>query len=206
MSKAPVYVEMVAIDLLAEGSEHASDDERRRAGRMMAEAAARWLVIRSVVRRELSRWLHVAPAEVVIEVTPGGKPRVRGGEFSISHSGSHLVIAWSRQPVGVDVEARLPGEPDRLAARFFSAPDAALVDGAETFRLQWVAKEAALKVLGVGLAGQLERAVCRWREGEVVGVDCGEVSYETHAFRLADGTPGAVAWQAGPMVAVRWRD
>ncbi len=211
MTGAPLCIELVAVDLAQAGGEFASAAERARAAGMAAEAGERWLRVRSAVRRELGRWLGEEPGRVEITVALGGKPGVRGGEFSLSHSGGHLVLAWAAVPVGVDLETRVPAEPERLAVRFFSAADAAVVGAAdaaargEVFRRQWVAKEAALKVRGGGLAGQLERAVCRWCGDEVVGVECAGESYGTQAFRLADGTPGAVAWGVAGPATVRWR-
>lgn len=94
--------------------------------------------------------------------TPAGKPVLSGipGHVGASHSGPTLVLAHADRPVGVDVERRLRERPwVALAERFFWPDEAtrvaAAADPGDTFLRLWVAKEALLKTLGVGIAGAL---------------------------------------------------
>ncbi len=75
-----------------------------------------------------------------------------------------LLAVTQGRPVGVDLEHHrpLPGR-ERLAARFFSAPEqaalASVPDGDEaaaTFLRCWTRKEAYVKALGVGVFHDLE--------------------------------------------------
>jgi len=167
---------------------------------------------RALLRRVLGLRLGARPEDIEFEILPGGKPRVAGCEFSISHSGPWLVVAASDTAVGVDVEAQRPGrDVMELAGRFFSAHDFELLRQSagpqfQGFLRQWVAKEAALKAAGVGIANHLGRAECAADGGAIRGVRWDAESYAIHEFTLRDGTPGAVAWRGGISADVKWRD
>lgn len=203
-------IELTVVDLDAAGPGELTPAERERAGEFVNPALRRrFAVTRSAVRAALGRRLAVAARELTITVDPGGKPRVAGAEFSISHSGRHLVIATGVVPVGVDVETRRPEAAGRLAQRFFAPEDAARVvlasDPAGEFRRQWVAKEAALKVTGAGLSGRLESACCREVDGAIVAVQTVDGDYAIREFYLPDGTPGAVAVAGAEPAKLIWR-
>jgi phosphopantetheinyl transferase len=158
---------------------------------------------RTLLRKVLARRLRIAPEAVAIAVGGEGKPRLERAEpvgFSISHSGDWFVVAVGDAEIGVDIETQLPRlDPLRMARRFFSADDVHALEAAgdserrECFRWQWVAKEAAVKACGLGLANLLDRAVCRYREGTIHRVEWPGRGFSVRVFTLADGTPGAVA-------------
>jgi 4'-phosphopantetheinyl transferase len=112
----------------------------------------------------LSGYLGEPPAEIAIELSENGKPRLEKGsglEFNLSHSGDIALIAVSqRRPVGVDVERIEPARDlVSLAERALGPEDVARVRGAGSrerpavFYESWVRHEARLKCLGVGLTG-----------------------------------------------------
>jgi 4'-phosphopantetheinyl transferase len=94
----------------------------------------------------------------------GAKPRFAGAasalQFSISHSGSHVVLAVSRDvSVGVDLAAidPHPPEPSMLAAVLTAGERQVLAATSATrrpwaFSRYWARKEALLKATGHGLA------------------------------------------------------
>lgn len=183
----------------------ASPEEVRR-GEAIADLGrrARFLRSRTLIRRVLGPMLELPPQAVPIEILPSGKPRLAGGgppHFSISHSGDWLVVVVADGDVGVDVETRDPRiDPLRIARRYFSSADRRGLEDArdeaarrERFRRQWVAKEAAVKAAGVGLANVIERAECVYRGEEICGVRWEDRRFATRGFSLSDGTPGAVA-------------
>jgi 4'-phosphopantetheinyl transferase len=168
---------------------------------------------RSALRSVLGIRLGINPENVTFEIAPGGKPRIAGCEFSISHSGPWLVVAISDAVVGVDIETH--GRPRNvigLAERFFSARDLASLREApeaqrdNAFIRQWVAKEAALKCDGTGLAFHLHKAECVMDGTGILGVRWDEQRFSIHEFALRDGTPGAVAWRGGDKAHIEWRD
>ncbi len=183
-----------------------SAEEAEYSGFVAGPVRETWRRSRMAVRSILSGLAKVDPVDLTIERGGAGKPFVAGGEleFSLSHSGGQIVVAVGRRAVGVDVEA---GDRERpwleLARRYFPPAEAealaALPPGerrAEFLRM-WVGKEAALKCLGTGLAGYLERAVCRRVGGDVRGVGVDSRELAVVGFHLPDGSPGAVAWEGG---------
>ncbi|MBP3736706.1 MAG: 4'-phosphopantetheinyl transferase superfamily protein [Lachnospiraceae bacterium] len=98
--------------------------------------------------------------------TAHGKPYIPGEpdfHFSISHSGNYLLLAICRtHEIGADLQEIRPVKPgiDAVASRFFSPAESVylkkITDPAEkelTFFRLWSVKEAYLKYLGTGLAG-----------------------------------------------------
>ncbi len=168
---------------------------------------------RSALRKIIGNRLGINPAEVAFEIAPGGKPMAAGCEFSISHSGPWFVAAVGDSAVGVDIETH---EPRRnvmdLAERFFSARDVQILRAAEenrrdgAFIRQWVAKEAALKCDGVGLALHLHKVECVMDGADILGVRWETKRFSIHGFALPDGTPGAVAWAGDGKAHIRWRN
>lgn len=178
---------------------------------------ARFERTRSALRETLASRLGITAEALEFRRDQAGKPFIinePGCEFSISHSGEWLAIAMSAVPVGIDIETRTPGvEVTKLAARFFSPADAALLNACPPqernahFAKQWVAKEAALKAAGVGIAQHLHKAECVLANGEICEVRwvADRVNrFAIRQFTLIDGTPGAVACAEIPEI--RWRD
>ncbi|MDD5199540.1 MAG: 4'-phosphopantetheinyl transferase superfamily protein [Terrimicrobiaceae bacterium] len=171
---------------------------------------------RSAVRRVLAERLDLPPDQIALTRAAGGKPMLAnrpGCEFSLSHSGAALVVATSGEPIGVDIETRGPrSDVLTLAGRFFSPEDCEMLRRAqgapreEIFLRQWVAKEAALKAAGCGLAGGLREAACDCLDAEIRAVRWAAHHYSIQPFRLEDSTPGAIAWAGDRPAAIRWRE
>lgn len=92
-----------------------------------------------------------------------GKPYIEGSgmRFNVSHSGGRIAVALADAEVGVDIERIRPINP-RVAERYFTAAENQYIalagNSAETQRRFfeiWTAKEAYLKLYGVGLGGGL---------------------------------------------------
>ena len=109
---------------------------------------------RGWVRHCLAGRLGVSPEQVPLLAPPGQAPALAAGwgHVSFSHCCDALAIAWSDQPIGVDLERldrRFPAKA--LAQRFFCQDDQDALRGlvGEPLRQavlrQWVAKEAAIK-------------------------------------------------------------
>ena len=168
---------------------------------------------RAALRAAVADRTGKAPEELSFEVAPGGKPGVRGCEFSISHSGPWLFIALSDAPLGADIEVPRPRKNTlQLAERFFSREDFQLLAGMDeakredAFLRQWVAKEAAVKCAGTGLADHLHKAKCLMKESSVSMVLCEDEKFFIQEFTLANEIPGAIAWRGAEAARIRWRN
>lgn len=162
-----------------------SEDEKARAERFHRRAdRVRMAAARAALRRHLARRLGCAPAALRFELGPNDKPRLRprGGHkpavtFNVSHCGEYALIAVSTAPcvaaLGVDIEQRRADlDLEELAEYAFTPSERAFLhrckpcagesgappglDYASAFFLTWVAKEAALKALGVGISEHLQ--------------------------------------------------
>jgi len=171
----------------------------------------------TLLTRLLAGYLGIPHAHLVIERDGYGKPHLTGPhaasmQFNLSHSGSSLIVALSRnQAVGVDIEDGLRDRPWlALAERYFAPaeyerlarlPEA---DLAERFIALWSCKEAVLKALGRGIAFGLHRLRFEWDAGgqlaRLAGIDAeAGPAAEWRVVRLAPaaGVAGALAWR-GP--------
>jgi len=129
-----------------------------------AEAAARYVITRSLVREVLSERLGVAPQRVDIRVTDFGKPVVADDlHLNVRHSGDLIILAVSVDcAVGIDVERRREVERvEALTARWLTSAERGEVASlrltglgeSDAFLRVWSSKEAKLKALGVGISG-----------------------------------------------------
>lgn len=119
-------------------------------------------------------WKHLSleeamePAGPVRELCynygPAGKPYLADSQlfFSISHSGDYVACTFADREVGLDLQQVRRLDAEKLARRFFSEEELALIGALETeqqradcfFRL-WCRKEAYGKLTGRGAAGVL---------------------------------------------------
>lgn len=160
----------------------------------------RYLASRVLLRCCVAPLLTLDPQHLPLHSPPGEAPRLETGcgHVSLSHSGGQLLIAWSPQPIGVDLEwAQRPLPAAALARRFYPPQEAArllaLPVAAQPRALleSWVRKEAAIKWQGSALArdlrhwlwdeevGQLRHLAAGWAPPslcrEVAGWLCGAV-------------------------------
>jgi 4'-phosphopantetheinyl transferase len=143
------------------------DESERAASFAVQRFAERFVLFRGLLRRCLGDLMNVAPSMIRFEYGLNGKPRLSGSDaakgrglsFNLSGSGDFGVIAlaYERQ-LGVDIEKIRPLDSARLAQRYFSPPEAAVLSKApadrreETFFHYWTAKEAYLKARGEGIS------------------------------------------------------
>ncbi len=132
-----------------------------------------WARSRGVLRALLGRYLDRDPRALCFALGPHGKPALLRDDtesledlrFNLSHSGSlALYAATVGRAVGVDVEApRRRIDELAIAARVLGREQARRLASLEDplarareFTRMWVAHEAAVKCLGLGLATPLE--------------------------------------------------
>ncbi len=148
-----------------------SEDERSRAaGYKLKEPGDVFVLARGLLRLELAKRLGGDPRDVSFDVRPSGKPDVRRFDpsapdwrFSVSHTGSHVAIAFaSGIDVGIDIE-RLDRDVKLLhiakryfTSREFRALQATPADARPTaFFAGWTRKEAIVKARGLTMAESL---------------------------------------------------
>lgn len=120
----------------------------------------------SAARKIIASYTGKNPSKLEFKTTPEGKPFFKctpNLHFNLSHSGEFVFIAFSCEPVGFDIE-NMSRKADfrQLAKRFFHAQEIELMDRSAkpehiTFLELWTAKEAILKLFGVGIASGLDK-------------------------------------------------
>jgi phosphopantetheinyl transferase len=143
----------------------------------LGEARARsYRCSRALLRQLLSVELGVEPSRVPLHSPPGLPPRLGEGFgwISLSHSGDGLLIGYSREPIGVDLEpVRRPLDAAALMRRFYPQQERAQLEGLSGDALRaavltsWVLKEAAIKWRHRTLAAELRQWVYNHVSGQL---------------------------------------
>ena len=156
---------------------------------------------RGFLRTLLGRYTGAAPREVRFRTGERGKlsldPRAHGKllEFNVSHSGSMVLLALSRdRQVGVDVERIRPtARIDEITRAFFSSPEdesiRALRDDMKVaaFYACWTRKEAVVKAFGGSIMELSARVVVSTSPAEPARLlHCPREHGEPDAWSLRD--------------------
>jgi len=117
-----------------------------------------------MVRYFYSNKLNISPLKIDFDYNEHQKPSLRnykGEFFNISHSGNHVVVAFSDQAVGVDVEV-MKKDRRNIAERFFTPSEITDMNEAGSreeqvkyFYQLWTLKESYMKAIGDGLTMSL---------------------------------------------------
>ncbi len=140
-----------------------SESERACALRFHTHAdQVRSTATRAALRRILATKVALSPHELHFVANQYGKPYLHGAagiDFNVSHAGQFALIAISTHgQVGVDIEdCNRQLDVSALADYVFTALErqSELVT-TEDFIKRWVAKESALKAVGVGISEHLQ--------------------------------------------------
>jgi 4'-phosphopantetheinyl transferase len=190
-------VELWAWDLDRLAGQHAahwaclSPVERARANRFaVPHAGPRFVAARGMLRQTLAALRGERAADLLIHTAQHGKPYLEGGpHFNLSHAHHRALLAVAAFPIGVDIEAIRPMEPEVAAVAFSPAEQAALnslpaeQQEAAFFR-GWTRKEAVVKALGEGLGGPTQFDVSLGESPAVLAVD-GDPAEAAH-WQVAD--------------------
>lgn len=148
------------------------DERDRMRGFPDPEQGRRWMRSRVALRLLLATEMGLDRARAPFTIMPGGKPTLTpaGREFSLSHSGTYLLMAISRAgPVGLDIEARTSVCMDERRRVLIERAAAALAPHAplptspsvRRFLQAWTRLEAVAKASGIGIGEILERFAIR---------------------------------------------
>ncbi|MCY1328379.1 4'-phosphopantetheinyl transferase Sfp [compost metagenome] len=170
-SHGDIHVWHVAADAPVDPAVLSAGEHARAAAFRQAADRNRFSAARVALRTLLGGCLGLPPADVPLAANAFGKPMLATGSaepplhFNVSHSGARAVIALSRVPVGIDIEAWRAGmawadwrdsaavacasdEMHWLAGLAQRQPEHAMLG----FLRLWTAKEACSKAVGTGLS------------------------------------------------------
>jgi phosphopantetheine--protein transferase-like protein len=134
---------------------------------------------REVLLYLLSRYLKVPEEKLFLEKKTHGKlflPECPSFFFSIAHSGNLLALAFSRHPIGIDVEKKRKVRALAVATKFFSEEELAFISSDGTAKIEekffqlWTAKEAVLKADGRGITAGLREVFAFIKNREIASL------------------------------------
>lgn len=131
-----------------------------------------------------------------------GKPRVEGLEFTLSHSQNMALFAFAQVPVGIDLEfASRSVRSMEIARRYYLPEESRQLaqfgeeDQKRLFLRMWTAKEASVKLSGLGLAQGLHDVKCDFSGSSPAATHQGQKVF-LQEFSLPEGGMGTLAaWQ-----------
>jgi len=215
------------VDLAPLRSLLSADEQARASAYRSDEARDVFTLARGLLRLELSRRLSCPPNEIGFDLRSSGKPDLKPREgipadwrFSVSHTGTHVVLAFARgADVGIDIE-RLDrvARPLDIAKRYFTTEEVRALEALpesglpRAFFAGWTRKEAVVKARGSTMAESLNtltvdldpEAIHPQAQDTAIGparAHCTLTSFEFPAVRLI----GAVAWCSAPPPRLRFR-
>lgn len=184
-----------------------SDEERARHRRLMrAEDRDLFLSARVLVRRTLSRYCGIAPAEWTFQRNQYGRPEISnrdapgGLRFNLSHTQQMAALmVHDDADGGVDVErlgrvASLPSVSRTAFASIEQEQLAALPDAQQQARFHrlWTLKEAFIKATGRGLSLPLKDFWFAWSDDGSIRLGCREsIDLEPSAWTFTVRQPSA---------------
>lgn len=186
-----------------------SPEERRRADAFTRDSPRRrFIVARCRLREWLGERLGIAPSAIDFAYGSAGKPALLNDpsvHFNLAHSADLAVCAIAEYPVGVDVERRRPMKNAHgLAKRWFHPAEqrriAAASDPLDAFFRTWTSKEAALKLVGVGVGESLPKVLTPGEPagGTATGLPDNALGLRTCRVEPLPIAPGFVAAIATP--------
>lgn len=169
-------------------------DDREKAA--YAVRGERYLLERSLLRHELQRLTGIPAQQLRLCYTPHGKPGLPGQEFSLSHSGDYLCLAFHSGPIGVDIERMRPRPRiDSLATRIMCQQqlDAWRARGSKLreFYACWCATEALVKLHATGIWHARQYPLLYHPQGHITPLP--PLAAEVALFSPAPGYMGAIA-------------
>lgn len=140
-------------------------ERRKKVDRMRMAKDKELSLLAGLVLREGLIQNGISYEDAKVAYGPYGKPFVKGMEeqfqFNLSHSGTHVMGIFDRQPVGCDVQKTAVwnerGTQKNVAKRFFHKEEYEAILSLEEEKQQllfyriWTLKESFLKVCGMGM-------------------------------------------------------
>lgn len=144
--------------------ENISKDKKNRLLRFLdIKDRIRGVLAEVIVRETILSQFSGRNDELIFEVNEYGKPFLRNHpariKYNVSHSVDWIVVAFSNQPIGVDIE-RIRNFDMEIAKNFFATEEVCLLkreaDKDFSFCKLWTLKESYMKFLGTGFYEKLD--------------------------------------------------
>ena len=152
-----------------------SPQELKLASRLPHKKSIQYRLSRGNIRYVLSKLFSIKPLEIPLYSLPGNAPTLSKnfGYISMSHCSDALLIGWSKDKIGVDIE-RIDRKliSTAIANRFFDENDISSLKGIsedlykERFLKIWVVKESLIKWQN----GTLLKGLKEWKINKKSGI------------------------------------
>lgn len=173
----------------------AGEQAKAKAFRQKADAE-RFSAARVFTKILVSKYTSSEAEQIKIAIDKNKKPFVEGRkiEFNISHAGNCILIAISRQPVGVDVEQVTTFDFASINKENFSLQEQQYVqDDVKKFYTIWARKEALLKAIGKGIVNNLQEI--QVADGEnFINQSLSNQQYTVCSFNINKDYTGSIAY------------
>ena len=145
-----------------------SDKEKALANQLSVNRSKQYKHSRSHIRYALSQLWNISPLKIPLEASPGKAPKLSKGwgYISISHCYDALLIGWSAERIGVDIErSDRQFAAQRIANRFYLREEKQLLEqlNEEDFHQavlrKWIDKEASIK----WQRGRINKDLSEWK-------------------------------------------
>ena len=140
-----------------------SEDEKIKSQAFSSVSARnRYIAGKAFLRRALGFMFNTDPFQGAVLKDEYGKPYIvdfdKKINFNVSHTGDVIAIAFSRnKPLGIDIELKNRAIHQQVVDYIFTNEEAEEIlskaDWPECFLRAWTRKEAVLKCIGCGFAG-----------------------------------------------------
>ncbi|MGB2692924.1 MAG: 4'-phosphopantetheinyl transferase superfamily protein [Thermodesulfobacteriota bacterium] len=166
-----VYTDYPSVEIESLYKNILSPNERERVDRLRFENdKKRFIISRGQLRKSLSHYLKVGPADIAFTYNKYGKPRINSEinlekiKFNASHSKNLVVYAITQNTeIGIDLEyIREVSKADKIVSRYFGEEESKFYYSQPddkkdlAFFTLWTRKEAYSKAkgMGIGLPGK----------------------------------------------------
>ena len=167
---------------------------------------SRFILARSTLRKILGLYTGIEPTGVPLVYNSFGKPILQKDianqlHFNISHSEDYVLIAFSKDTIGVDIEHLVAAFPyEELITEVFSPAEIDHIKQSArpdtSFYLYWTRKEAFLKNIGRGLSFPI-KAIPVLNGSHPITFHVPS-SYETLSFYCTDDYIGSICRKLSP--------
>ncbi|PCI37819.1 MAG: peptide transporter [Thiotrichales bacterium] len=126
----------------------------------------RFILARYILRTKLAQYLHISPISISLEYNDYGKPMLSAElaiktpiYFNISHSRDLVMVGFSQNTIGVDIEHIGPVDANLMNDLVLNPDELSYINSlpdnqqqSQEFYKIWTIKEAYMKAIGTGLS------------------------------------------------------